>query len=345
MVRQDIVGYKEWMTKEKLSELVRNRDAFVWGSFVQGKYVAEWLEENNIHVAGYIDSFRNGEYNGKKVYTLDDFSDTGGMYIFIAINGIRSEIINMLNQKGFKQGTDYTYIFHRYDVVPFSGFRDVYGNEIIVNSVCPNLKVSIQGYGSKVYIGKNVTIEGLNIELGSNSEIIIDDGCSFGKECSMFLKNRSSFVCGRRNVFGDETNITIYHQIKIGNNNNLGSNGYFISNVNAPIEIGDDCLFAHNNELRSGDGHTIIDLRQKCATHETRERFVRLDDHVWLTSNVMVLWPSHIGSSTVIGANSLVKGNIPANSVAIGTPAKVVREYIDWLDEDGVTYDEYNGGI
>jgi hypothetical protein len=57
---------------------------------------------------------------------------------------------------------------------------------------------------------------------------------------------------------------------------------------------------------------------------------VTLGKSVWLPWRVFVMPGSTIGDGTVIGANSLVAGNIPPNSLAVGSPAKVIRSAPDF---------------
>ena len=51
--------------------------------------------------------------------------------------------------------------------------------------------------------------------------------------------------------------------------------------------------------------------------------------NVWIGANVTVLPGVTIGDNAVIGANSLVTKDIPANTVAYGSPCKVIREIGD----------------
>ncbi len=50
---------------------------------------------------------------------------------------------------------------------------------------------------------------------------------------------------------------------------------------------------------------------------------VRLDDHVWVASDVTVLRGVRIGAHSVVGTRSLVTSDIPAHSLAFGIPARV----------------------
>jgi acetyltransferase-like isoleucine patch superfamily enzyme len=52
---------------------------------------------------------------------------------------------------------------------------------------------------------------------------------------------------------------------------------------------------------------------------------VIIEDGAWLGSHVVVLPGVRIGRGAVIGAGSVVTKSIPANAVAVGVPARVVR--------------------
>jgi acetyltransferase-like isoleucine patch superfamily enzyme len=51
---------------------------------------------------------------------------------------------------------------------------------------------------------------------------------------------------------------------------------------------------------------------------------------VWLGTRVLVLKGARIGSGTIVGAGSIVSGTLPGDVLAVGSPAKVVRENVVW---------------
>ncbi|MDO4459278.1 MAG: sugar O-acetyltransferase [Clostridia bacterium] len=65
---------------------------------------------------------------------------------------------------------------------------------------------------------------------------------------------------------------------------------------------------------------------------ETRNTFmeyaaeIEIGNNVWLGGNVVVCPGVHIGNNVVVGAGSVVTKDIPDNSLAVGNPAKVIRE-------------------
>ncbi|QAY63965.1 acyltransferase [Xylanimonas allomyrinae] len=58
----------------------------------------------------------------------------------------------------------------------------------------------------------------------------------------------------------------------------------------------------------------------------TRVAPVRIGRGAWLGQNVVVLPGVTIGAGAVVGANSVVRADVPARTVAAGTPARVLRE-------------------
>jgi acetyltransferase-like isoleucine patch superfamily enzyme len=96
-------------------------------------------------------------------------------------------------------------------------------------------------------------------------------------------------------------------------------------NPTKPVTIGDDtgigghCLiFTHGSWLNQLDGYPV--------TYEP----VTLGNSVWLPWRVFIMPGTTIGDGSVIGANSLVQGAIPPFSLAVGSPAKVIRSAPDW---------------
>jgi len=96
-------------------------------------------------------------------------------------------------------------------------------------------------------------------------------------------------------------------------------------NPTRPLVIGDDtgigghCLiFTHGSWLNVLDGYPV--------TFEP----ITLGSSVWLPWRVFVMPGARIGDGSVIGANSLVQGEIPPSSLAVGAPAKVIRSAPDF---------------
>lgn len=91
----------------------------------------------------------------------------------------------------------------------------------------------------------------------------------------------------------------------------------------ALVTIGDDCFVGPN-----------VSIYTACHSTDPKERNTRLEwaepvtigNSVWIGGSVTILPGVSIGDNCTIGAGSVVTRDIPANSVAVGNPAKVIRK-------------------
>ena len=90
----------------------------------------------------------------------------------------------------------------------------------------------------------------------------------------------------------------------------------------AEIRIGDNVLMGPNVGLFTA-GHPI-DPQGRLDNIGTGNPIV-IGNGVWIGGNVSVLAGVKIGDNAVIGAGSVVTHDIPANCVAAGNPARVIR--------------------
>ena len=102
------------------------------------------------------------------------------------------------------------------------------------------------------------------------------------------------------------------------------------ANVGEPgrkVVIGDDCLFAYV-KFRTSDSHSIFDSQTGERLNPAAD--IEVGDRVWLAEDVLLLPGAKVGSGSVVGARSLVTGSIPPHSLAVGSPARVVRSGVRW---------------
>jgi maltose O-acetyltransferase len=103
--------------------------------------------------------------------------------------------------------------------------------------------------------------------------------------------------------------------LTIGPRSCLGENcGLYI---HAQVAIGSDFVAA--------PGLTINNGTHDLETLQPSAKPITIGDRVWCGVNVTIVAGAQIGDDCVIGANSLVMTPIPARSLAVGTPARVIR--------------------
>jgi acetyltransferase-like isoleucine patch superfamily enzyme len=89
------------------------------------------------------------------------------------------------------------------------------------------------------------------------------------------------------------------------------------------VTIGNHVLFAPNVAIYTA-GHPI---HPESRNSEYEYGIpITIGDNVWIGGNTVILPGVTIGDNAVIGAGSVVSKDIPANSIAVGTPCKVIRE-------------------
>jgi len=99
------------------------------------------------------------------------------------------------------------------------------------------------------------------------------------------------------------------------------------------VTIEDNVLIAskvfitdHNHGIYSGEGQHSSPLENPKSRIVTGKP-IYIEKNVWLGEMVTVLPGVRIGQGSIIGSNSVVSKDIPSYSIAVGSPAKVVKTY------------------
>ncbi len=83
--------------------------------------------------------------------------------------------------------------------------------------------------------------------------------------------------------------------------------------------------------------HFEVDIMPKFRTLHSRGAIV-IGENTWIGDGVQILDNVTIGTNCIIGAQSVVNNDIPANSLAVGVPAKVIKRLVDgkWVGVNDV---------
>lgn len=131
----------------------------------------------------------------------------------------------------------------------------------------------------------------------------------------------------------------VYHKKLTGYTPNLiiGNNVSIMDYVNISclnkIVIEDGCLigdFVYISDNNHGDGHSEL-LVPPINRELSSKGYIHIGKNVWIGRNVCVMQNVTIGEGSIIGANSVVTHNIPSYSLAVGSPAKVIKKLGDDL--------------
>lgn len=127
-------------------------------------------------------------------------------------------------------------------------------------------------------------------------------------------------------------NVTIYPDcmffgdgmIEIGDNVEIG-NGTIIysSKCGGGVIIGNNSMIAAQCYIIDTD-HGIKD-GELIRNQKNTVAPIKIGEDVWIAAGCKILKGSEVGNGAVIGAQSLVKGKIEGNAIAVGIPAKAIK--------------------
>jgi len=165
--------------------------------------------------------------------------------------------------------------------------------------------------GRKVTIQDCVQLSG-DISVGSNSVI-----------CRQ-VEMSGNIVLGDDCVIGSFTILSTAPTARLEVGIDTYINSYTVIGAMEAVSIGSHCIFAAFVSITDAT-HGIDDLSIATKHAPIAARPVTIGDNVWLGGGVMVMMGSHIGNDAVVGARSLVRGDLPDRSISFGIPAKLHR--------------------
>ncbi|WP_163272524.1 acyltransferase [Dysgonomonas sp. 511] len=168
--------------------------------------------------------------------------------------------------------------------------------------------VRVYGNNSSVEIGKNCVIEQSSLSIfGDNSKIILGDNIVIRK--------------GQFQVVGNNARIQISKETTIRECKIIAQED------SSSVYIGDDCMLSSNILIRTSDAHSVINEANKRIN---LPKNVIIGSHVWISQSVTILKGCTIGDNSIVGYGSICTKDIPANCIAVGNPAIIVKKNITW---------------
>lgn len=169
--------------------------------------------------------------------------------------------------------------------------------------------------GKRVLIGKRFKVKHpSNIRMGSN--INIKDDVSILADGPILIGD--NFIVGERSTL-TSTN----HGLKIGNNVVIGKDCYLAQNGGS-LTIGNNVLIADGVRFYTLN-HMFEDTKTPIIRQKVQYVNIEIKDNVWIGAGAVIFNNVIIESGSVIGANTIVRKNVPRFSVFGGNPGKVLR--------------------
>lgn len=211
-----------------------------------------------------------------------------------------------------------------------------YGNAISkVYRMLHSNRYSMNGGGNKLKISGVFASNCHFCIRGSNNSVIIEQGLTRMKNCRVIVKgSHCKIVVGRDSNLN---NTTLYIEndngkIYLGRHTTITGQTELAVIEGKCITVGDDCLFSSDITFRVGDSHSILNAVTGERINPSEDIYVA--NHVWIGHSVKVLKGANIGSNSIVATGAIVTNkHFPAHCVVGGTPAKVLKEGVDWCAE------------
>jgi acetyltransferase-like isoleucine patch superfamily enzyme len=142
---------------------------------------------------------------------------------------------------------------------------------------------------------------GVKLEIGPNARLVLGRWSWIGHG-SKIRVHEGEVSIGAKSVLGQECTISAYQRVSIGR----------------------ECILADRCMLIDFD-HGIVEVERPIRVQGIYKRDVRVGHNVWMGYGACVLRGATVGDNTVLGTYCVVNKSLPANVVAGGVPARIIR--------------------
>lgn len=171
--------------------------------------------------------------------------------------------------------------------------------------------------GRNVVFGQNVVLRHPHkIHIGDN--VVVDDNCLLDAKgtTNRGIRIESGVFIGRNTILSCKNgDITLKRDANVGFNCELFSAG--------EVTVGTGTLVAAYVYIIGGD-HRLVDPERPVLEQGRVSRGVQIGDGAWIGAGAKILDGVTIGDLAVVGAGAVVREAVPARSVAVGIPARIV---------------------
>src|SRR5688572_15478873 len=173
--------------------------------------------------------------------------------------------------------------------------------------------------GRNAVFGQNVVLRHPHkIHIGDN--VIVDDNCLLDAkgESNRGIRLGNGVFIGRNSILSCKNG-----DIELADGANIGFNCEVFSA--SRVTIGANVLMAAYSYLIGGD-HDFSNPAAAVLSQERTSAGVEVGAGAWIGAGAKILDGVTIGERAIVGAGAVVRESVPAHSVAVGIPARVVSE-------------------
>ncbi|HEY2637114.1 MAG TPA: acyltransferase, partial [Solirubrobacteraceae bacterium] len=161
------------------------------------------------------------------------------------------------------------------------------------------------------------------LRLRFRGRLVTDGVCFICPGVKLEIGPDATLHLGRWSWLGHGTKIRVHEgEVRIGAKTVLGQECTISAYQN--ISIGRECIIADRVMMIDFD-HGMVETERPIRMQGIYKRDVTVGHNCWVGYGVCVLRGTTVGDNAVLGTNTVVTKDIPANAVAVGAPARVVR--------------------
>lgn len=170
--------------------------------------------------------------------------------------------------------------------------------------------ITIHGQNNRIILNDMSQLNNIKIIIYGNNNII-----NIGKFC---------YLQGCTLWCEDDNNVVI-----------LSEHTYIHNNTEIAVTegkkciLGKDCLLSSDIKIRTGDSHTIYDIRTQKRVNEAKD--IIIGDHVWIGNKVIILKGTKIAKNCIVATGAILTNQYNDENCCIGgIPARVIKKNINW---------------
>jgi acetyltransferase-like isoleucine patch superfamily enzyme len=156
-----------------------------------------------------------------------------------------------------------------------------------------------------------------------------------GRGLELEVGRKGRIELGRFVWIGDKTKIRCHEgRVEIGSKTVMGQECTI--SAYQRVRIGEQCVIADRAMFIDFD-HGVVEVERPIRRQGIYKRDVEVGSNVWIGYGACILRGVSVGDNSIVGTNSVVTRDVPANAVVAGIPARVIRmreapQELSWPD-------------
>jgi len=208
-----------------------------------------------------------------------------------------------------------TYLFRLYIKKPFNSVKKkIRGKNNSISykgSILSSVLFDIKGNNNNIKISPNCILDGTVFVIRGNNHIIT-------------IGSGTQFIDNNEIVFEDNDCM-----LDIGENNKFYGVHMAVTEPFSKIKIGNECSFAYDIDIRTGDSHSILTIDGSKRLNPAKD--ISIDNRVWVAAHTSILKGVELLENTIVATRSVVTNGFNDTNILIaGIPAKIKKRNITW---------------